>query len=363
MRRILSCLILLFAAACGDAPQPAPPTRAAVFAPAGERLPSGSLIVVQGGQERALLPDGRSIALAEPQQGSRRAPNGAYGVALAPNGGAFDLALVDYSQNPPRVREIPEGRGLINPIILWQPDSSGFAFYDFPLLGGVQSPLETLYYYRVSDGERRALLSAAQRGSQRATALAFSPDGVYLLYGIAREDSEAIGAQSGIGYLLNLLGGRPIPLPEGALLGFSGWLGDSSGFLTLRDDPQTGRGYLTLYRLTQLAEPQRLTAENDNVALVASAPDGTQVVFTLRTADGLSVLISMAADGSDRREVQRLPPGESITALLWTAPEAIYFSTIHFSADSKAREQTWRIAPNGGKPMLIAEGQLRHVVH
>lgn len=89
MRRILSCLILLFAAACGDAPQPAPPTRAAVFAPAGERLPSGSLIVVQGGQERALLPDGRSIALAEPQQGSRRAPNGATASLLRLTGGAF----------------------------------------------------------------------------------------------------------------------------------------------------------------------------------------------------------------------------------------------------------------------------------
>ncbi|MFN7211079.1 MAG: hypothetical protein ACK4P1_11935, partial [Aggregatilineales bacterium] len=168
MRRMLPCLILLFAIACSDAPQPAPPTRAALFTATGERLPSGSLIVVQGGQERAILTDGRSIALAEPQQGSRGAPNGAYGVAFAPNEGVFDIALVDYSQNLPRVREIPEGRGLINPIILWQPDSSGFAFYDFPLLGGVQSPLETLYYYRVSDGERRALLSAAQEGNQRA---------------------------------------------------------------------------------------------------------------------------------------------------------------------------------------------------
>jgi hypothetical protein len=358
MRRLLPYLALLFAIACGNAPnsQPAQPTGVAVGAPLGERLPSGSLIVVQGGQQRALLPDGRSIALAEPQQGSRSAPNGAYGVAFIPSGGTFDIALIDYSQNPPAQREIPEGRGLINPVILWQPDSSGFVFYDFPLIGNL-SALEALYYYRISSSERRALLSADQMGNQRAVALAFSPNGMYLLYGVLREDSEAIGAQSGTGYLLNLLGGQPIALPEEALLGFSGWLGDSSGFLSLRDDPQTGRGYLTLYRLTQLAQPRRLSAESDNVTLAASAPDGAQIALALRTAEGLSALRVMAVDGSNGREIYRLPQGENIIALFWAAPETIYFSTLGNSG-----ERTWRIAPNGGTPTQVSEGVLRGVV-
>ncbi|MFQ3536843.1 MAG: hypothetical protein SNJ58_13310 [Aggregatilineales bacterium] len=356
MRRLLPYLALMLVIACGSAPtaQPVPPPpRAVVFAPSGERLPSGSLLVVESGLPRAILPDGRAIALAEPQQGWRGAPNGAYGVAFAKSGSTFDLALVDYTQDPPALREIPEGRGLINPVILWQPSSAGFVFHDLPLLGGVQSPLETLYYYRLSDGERRPLLSA----ERRVVPLAFSPDGVYLLYGELREDSEAIGAQSGTGYLLNLLGGQPIALPEGALLGFSGWLGDSSGFLSLRDDPQTGRGYLTLYRLTQLAEPQRLSAERDNVTLAASAPDGAHIALAIRTAEGDSTLGIVRQDGSGWREVYRFAQGENLVVLLWTAPETIYFSTL-----GSQGERTWRITPSGGAPTQVAEGLLQGVV-
>ncbi len=357
MRRMLPCLILLFAIACGNAPQPAPPTRAALFTPAGERLPSGSLIVVQGGQERAILPDGRSIALAEPQQGSRGAPNGAYGVALAPNGGAFDLALVDYSQNPPRVREIPEGRALINPIILWQPDSSGFAFYDLPLEGNPSSNAGTLYYYNLSEERSRPLLNAEQTGGRRAAALAFSPNGVYLLYSLLSEDAEAIGAQVGAGYVINLRVGQPVVLPNEALIDFSSWLGDSSGFLSLRSDPQTGRGTLRLYRLTRLGEPEQLAAEDESVQLAASAPDGAQIALAVRTAEGLSALRLLSLEDGSMREVHRLEQGQRLTVLLWAQPESI-----HFGVASAEGERIWRIAPDGDEPTPIAEGQLRHIV-
>jgi hypothetical protein len=361
MRQLTFYLLLLLIAACSgtspEPPVPLPPTQAALAAAQGERLPSGTLLVMQEDMPRALLPDGRAIALAEAQQGARGAPNGAFGILFVPSEGALDLALVDYNQNPPAVREIPDGRAMINPIIVWQPDSSGFLFYDFPLIGGLQGAPRALYYYQVRDGQTRTLLSAELSGGRQAVALAFSPNGMYLLYGLLREDSEALGAQSGAGYLLNLLGGQPIALPEGALLGFGGWLGDSSGFFNLRDDPQTGRGYLTHYRLAQLAAPQRLTADEDNVTVAASAPDGSQLVLAVRTADGRAALRLLPLDGTVQRELYRLPLGQSVSTLIWATPDAIYFSTSGSEGD-----RVWRIAPSDSEPTQLAEGALRGVV-
>jgi hypothetical protein len=361
MRQLTFSVLLLFIAACSSAPTeppvPLPPTRAALVAVQGERLPSGTLLVIQENAPRALLPDGRAIALSEAQQGSHGAPNGTFGVALVPNGGALDLVLVDYSQNPPVVRDIPDGRAMINPVILWQPDSSGFLFYDFPPIGGWQGAPSTLYYYQVRNGQARALLSAEMSDGRQAVALAFSPNGMYLLYGLLREDSEALGAQSGTGYLLNLLGGQPVALPEDALLGFGGWLGDSSGFFNLRDDPQTGRGYLMHYGLAQLAAPQRLTADEDNVTAAASAPDGSQLVLAVRTADGRTALRLLPLNGAAQRELYRLPLGQSVATLIWAAPNAIYFST-----SGSEGNRVWRIAPSGGEPTQLAEGALRGVI-
>lgn len=361
MRKLLPFLALTLVIACSSAPTAQPtvpsPTRAAVFMTAGERLPSGSLVVLQSGQQRALLPDGRSVALVEPQLGGRGSPNGAFGVALAENSGAFDLALVDYRQNPPAVRPIPEGRGLRNPVILWQTDSSGFAFYDLPLSGGLRSQTETLYYYSVSDNQSRALLSAEQTAGKRAAALAFSPNGAYLLYSLLGEDAEAIGAQVGTGYVVNLRAAQPVILPEGALLGFSGWLGDSSGFLSLHNDPQTGRNTLWLYYLARLGEPKRLTAERDNVILAASAPDGKQIALVTRTSEGSSILRVLTLEDGSLRDLHRLEQGQGFSALFWSAPEAIYFST-----SSAEGDRTWRIAPSGDGLAEIAEGTLRYIV-
>ncbi|PJF37093.1 MAG: hypothetical protein CUN49_02065 [Candidatus Thermofonsia Clade 1 bacterium] len=359
MRRLLFAVLVLLLAACSSAPSvPSvpPPTQAALLSASGERLPSGTLILAKDGAQRALLPDGRTIELAEAQQNGRAAPNGALGVLLIPNDGAFDLALVDYSADPPAVRQVPEGRRLLNPMILWQPDSSGFAFYDLPPFVGVRGNLANLYYHSLSDARSRALLSTALNDA-RIAALAFSPNGLYLLYSLLNENSEALGAQSGTGYLLNLLGGQPIALPREALLGFSDWLGDSSGFLSVRTDLQTGRGYLVRYLLAQLAEPQRLTAESENVTLAASAPDGQQIAIVTRAADGTSTLSVLAPNQSARRELHRVPVGQGFSALVWSAPEALYFSV-----SSAEGDQTWRIAPSGGAPTRLAEGLLQQVV-
>ncbi len=359
MRRFLPVLVLVILIGCASAPTappvPPPPTRSAALA-AGARLPSGSLIMVQNNQRIALLPEGRSLPISDEQFGVRGAPNGRYGVAFAPNGSAFDLLLIDYGQTPPEMREIAEGRGLINPVVTWQTDSSGFAFYDFPLFGGLRGTLDTLYYYRVSDGQSRALLPSESIRGGRAAALAFSPNGIYLLYAVLSEDTEAIGAQSGAGYLLNLLGGQPIALAEDALRGFSGWLGDSSGFLTVRDDPQRGRSIAALHRLTQLATPIRLTPEAGSDTLIASAPDGSRLVVASHGENG-ALLSLLSADGSERQVLHRLAVGQSISALLWAEAESIYFSV-----SSSQGDQTWRIAPDGSTPTRIAEGVLQSVV-
>ncbi len=359
MRRYLPVLVLFFLVGCSGAPAeppvPPPPTRSAALA-AGARLPSGSLILMQNNQRIALLPEGRSLPVSDEQFGVRGAPNGSYGVAFAPNGSAFDLLLIDYTKAPPELREIAEGRGLINPVVTWQPDSSGFAFYDFPLFGGLRGTLDTLYYYRVSDGQSRPLLPSESIRGGRAAALAFSPNGIYLLYAVLSEDTEAIGAQSGAGYLLNLLGGQPIALAEDALLGFSGWLGDSSAFLTVRDDPQTGRSIAALHRLTQLAAPLRLTPEGSSDTLIASAPDGSRLVVASQAEDG-ALLSLLAADGSGRQVLHRLAVGQSVSALLWAEAEAIYFSV-----SSGEGDQTWRIAPDGSAPTRLAAGVLQSVV-
>lgn len=359
MRRFLPVLALFFLVGCGGAPTEPPvlppPTRSAALA-AGARLPSGSLILMQNNQRTALLPEGRSLPIADEQFGVRGAPNGGYGVAFAPNGSAFDLLLVDYTKTPPEIREIAEGRGLINPVVTWQPDSSGFAFYDFPLFGGLRGTLDTLYYYRVSDGQSRALLPSEGISGGRAAALAFSPNGIYLLYAMLSEDTEAIGAQSGAGYLLNLLGGQPIALAEDALLGFSGWLGDSSGFLTVRDDPQTGRSIAILHRLAQLASPIRLTPEGGSDTLIASAPNDSRLVVASQ-GEGGALLSLLSADGSKRQVLYRLADGQNISALLWAEAESIYFSL-----SSSEGDQTWRITPDGSAPTRIAEGVLQSVV-
>ncbi|MCE7949202.1 MAG: hypothetical protein DYG88_17420 [Chloroflexi bacterium CFX4] len=360
MRRFLPLLFLLIVVGCGSAPTeppvPPPPTRSAALAADGARLPSGSLIMVQNNQRIALLPEGRSLPISDAQFGVRGAPNGRYGVAFAPNGSAFDLLLIDYGQTPPEMREIAEGQGLINPVVTWQADSSGFAFYDFPLFGGLRGTLNTLYYYRISDGQSRALLPSESISGGRAAALAFSPNGIYLLYAVLSEDTEAIGAQSGAGYLLNLLGGQPIALAADALLGFSGWLGDSSGFLTVRDDPQSGRSIAALHRLTQLATPIRLTPEDGDDTLIASAPDGSRLVVASRGESG-GLLSLLSADGSGRQVLHRLAVGQSISALLWAEAETIYFSV-----SSSEGDQTWRMAPDGSTPTQIAEGVLQSVV-
>lgn len=356
----------LILAACGGGAGPTPTPEGGVSVEATSAVPTpetqtggamqaGSLIVTQLGQPLAVLPDRTVLNLPVDRFGAQGAPNGRYGVAFTPATGGTSLTLIDYSAAPPASKQVPGAEGLRGPGVTWKLDSSGFAFFDFPPMG--QRPaLRSILYYDVASGETRPLIPDVQNANQIPISVSFSPDGAYLLYVIGDANAEGIGGPGSSPYLLSLSAGQVTPLQPDTLFGPVQWLVDSSGFLVLRPDAQTGTNAVYRYDLNALTNPRRLTPEGISDLMADLSADGAWVAVTSTgdTPNGVANVFIMGIDGSSRRQLTRYAdPDQSITALLWEA-DGIYYSLT--AADNTTT--TWRMDLDGQNAGQIAEGTL-----
>ena len=323
-------------------------------------FPNGTLIVTQLGRPLAQLPGRQSIALTDERFGAQASPNGRYGVRLTTTTGGTALELVDYATNPPAVTAIPEGRGLRGPGITWKPDSSGFAFFDFPPFGQ-QAGIRSIYYFDVARGQSARLIPDMQRPNQIPISVSFSPDGAYLLYVIGDAEAEGIGGPGSTPYILTVASGQSAPLPPDTLFGPVQWLNDNSGFLVLRRTAQAAdQSGVFRYNLNALNNPQRLTPPNTTDLLMDISADGRWVAVTSTgdTPNNPANIYMMALDGSNRRRLTDFAdPEQSITGLVWAA-DGIYYSLS--SADGLGT--VWRMDLDGRNATQIGTGTLHAVI-
>ncbi|GAB4553758.1 MAG: hypothetical protein OHK0023_23130 [Anaerolineae bacterium] len=367
MRRLPFLIALLALGACSGVPAPtatpSAPTQAPTTAPTGQNLPFGTLILNQLNNRIAQTPEGKIITLSDDQFGVRGSSDGRYGVIFSSIGGGQNLVLADYSTTPPTTTNIPEGIGFGGPVIVWQPDASGFAFYDFPLTG-VRTTPRILWYYDLASGQSRRLIEEDAQSTRVPSAVAFSPDGRYLLYSYVDDSAEGVGGGSA-GFVLNMDGGQPIPLPREALFGFAGWLKDSSGFMTLRSDPQTGRGSVTVYFLRDLDAPVLITPQGASDSLVSCAPSGRRLVVASvprGSTDANIYMVDLASDALNARRMLTSYTGgttPSITSLIW-GNDGIYFSLSR--AATSSLDTTWRMDLDGKNATQLAQGTLLNIV-
>jgi Tol biopolymer transport system component len=321
----------------------------------GGALQAGSLVVTQLGQPLAVLPDRTVLNLPVDRFGQQGSPNGRYGVAFTPGSGGIVLTLMDYSATPPASKPVPGAEGLRGPGVTWKPDSSGFAFFDFPPMG--QRPaLRSIQYYDVASGETRPLIPDVDDANEIPISVSFSPDGAYLLYVVGDANAEGIGGPGSSPFLLSLSAGQVNSLEPDTLFGPVQWLLDSSGFLVLRPDAETGTNAVYRYDLNALTSPRRLTPDGISDLMADLSADGAWVAVssTGDTPNGVANVFIMEVDGSNRRQLTRFAdPDQSITALLWES-DGIYYSLT--AADNTST--TWRMDLDGQNPGQIAEGTL-----
>jgi WD40 repeat protein len=321
----------------------------------GGALQAGTLIITQLGQPLAVLPDRAVITVPVDRFGAQGAPNGRYGVAFTPATNGTSLTLIDYSVTPPASKPVPGAERLRGPGVTWKLDSSGFAFFDFPPMGQGAS-MRSIQYYDVASGETRPLIPDVQNANQIPISVSFSPDGTYLLYVIGDASAEGIGGPGSSPYLLSLSAGQVTPLPPDTLYGPVQWLVDSSGFLVLRPDAQTGTNAVHRYDLNALTSPRRLTPDNTSDLMADLSADGAWVAVTSTgdSQNGVANVFMMGVDGSSRRQLTRYnDPDQTITALLWEA-DGIYYSLT--AADNTST--TWRMDLDGQNAGQVAEGTL-----
>ncbi len=363
MRRFaLMCLLCAALAACGGNPPPPTQTPTPIPTPTliveGEGLPLGTLILSQLNQQIAQRPDGRQIRLGEDRYGAQASPNGRYGVKFVSNGATFDLVVTDYEATPPNARPVPEGANYLAPGVTWAADSSGFAFFDFPAALGNVAPASarTLRYFDVAAGQTRTLITEAAQ-NRVVAAIAFSPDGRYLLYTVSDAQAEGVGGPGAAAFVLNMTTGSSFPLTGVSLLGFAGWLRDSSGFLTLRIDPKTGNNGVVLYRLNALAQPARLTPSEVADFLVSTSPDGRRLIVS-SSVEGIPALFMMNTDGTGRRQIATFnTPNTVITGLVW-GNDGLYYSL----AGTGNLDTVWRADLDGKNAAQIGIGTLLAVI-
>lgn len=328
----------------------------------GEALPRGTLILTQMNNPIARTPDQQIIRLPDERFGSQASPDGRYSVRFVPANGLYDLQLVDYSATPTSTREVPEGKGLSGPGITWRHDSAGFAFFDFPVAGSAaRASSRTIFYFEISNGQTKRLIADQPQG-KAASSVAFSPDAKYLLYSVGDANAEGVGGPDSQPYMLDLATNQPMTLMPETLLGFSQWLGDSTGFLVLRADPATGASAVYVYRLSNIATPERLSPADGSDMLVDVSPDGKWIAVTStipgQTAQPTNVHV-MSVNGGSRRALTKFTDVEqTITALIWST-DGIYYSLSNAVGN---QDSTWRMDLDGTNASQIADGTLVGIV-
>jgi hypothetical protein len=334
------------------------PTNTPQGGASGDVLPGGTLVLLQNNQPIAQLSGGRSLTLSEDRFGTQGSPDGRYGMRFAPATNAADLVLLDYASNPPATKDIPNGKGLTAPTVIWKDDSSGFAFYDFPLVDRIAQSTRTLFYYDLGSGQSRELVKAPA-GTTIPAAKAFSPDGrliVYTLLDIAQGEGATTQPQVAA---LDLTSGQQTPLPAAAAFAFNQWLKDSSGFLVVQPD-QNGRQIVQVHRLNALNAPVPITPADASDRLLDLSPDGRRIIVAADAVSGEAPVTNLAImnlDGSNRKVITQFTDAQqSITQLFW-GNDGIYYSTFIDNADA-----TWRVDLDGRNATQLAPGILYAVI-
>jgi hypothetical protein len=327
----------------------------------GNSLPRETLILTQLGNPIAQLPDsgGKTVALQPGQFGSQASPDGRYGIRFTVNNNLTDLVLVDFTTGNNATKEIPQGKGLSGPGITWKPDSTGFAFFNFPPPENPKAATGNILYYEVGSGQTKELVPKPAEGGMIATSFAFSPNGQYLIYAVGSASGEGIGGPDSKLFVLNTTNNQATPLPQ-SISGFNQWLPDNNSFLVQRVDPNAGSQIL-LFRLDNLSAPQVLTPANTSDYLVDVSPDGKHLVVTFTPINQTpqpSQIAIMNPDGSNRKVLTKFTNADqSITGLIW-GNSGIYYSI----TSAENNDTTWRVDLDGSNNAQVAQGTLNGIV-
>jgi Tol biopolymer transport system component len=326
-------------------------------------LPPGTLILTQVGNVIAQLPGstGETVSLKPEQYSPQGSPGGRYGVRYQPNGKLTDLKLVDFSTATPDAgKDIPSGKGLNGPSVTWKADSSGFAFYEFPLDPSAKIS-GAISYYDVSSGQTKQLVAPPAQ-SNVASSVAFSRDGKYLAYAVGSATGEGTGGNSNRLSLLDTATNQSIALPPGATQ-FNQWLRDSKGVVVTQLDAN-GISRVAIYNIADPNNPKVVTPPATADYLVDVSPDGkylvvssAQIIANSQAPQPVNVVI-LNLDGSNRKALTKFTnPDQSITGLVW-ANNGIYYS-ISTGANS---DTTWRMDLDGSNAAQVAKGTLNDIV-
>ncbi|HRE46419.1 MAG TPA: hypothetical protein PLD47_01730 [Aggregatilineales bacterium] len=325
-----------------------------------EVLPTNSLILTQLSRPLAQLPDGRVVTLSEDRFGAQGSPDGRYGVRTTLINSTFTLELVDYSDGQGgTVTAIPEGANFYGPGITWKADSSGFAFFDFPPPGGAnRTTSKTIFYFDVASKQTRRLIPDLKTPGKIAASFAFAPNGSLLLYVVGDANAEGIGGPDSQPVVLDLATSQSTSISTESFLGFSQWLPDSSGFVTLKFD-DTGASGVYLYKLNDTGSPKRLTPTTDSDFLVDVSPDGKFIATTsVGTSGNVVNVYRMGIDGGGRTQLTSFEdPQQTITGLVWGV-DGVYYSL----TGGDGEDTIWRVDLDGRNPTQVATGTLYRIV-
>ncbi len=338
------------------------PTSTAAAA-TGSMLPAGTLILTQVGNAIAQIPGstGGTISLKPEQYPPQASPNGRYGVRFKPNNKLSDLVLIDFSTTTPdNGKDIPSGKGLNGPQVTWKDDSTGFAFYEFPLDPGAHIS-GVISYYDVAGGQTKQLVASPGQGNI-ASSVAFSPDARYLAYAVGSAGGEGSGGNSNRLFLLDTTNSQSIALPSGASQ-FNQWLRDSKGFVVTQIDA-SAISRVAIYNVGDLNTAKVLTPTGTTDYLVDVSPDGKRVVVSSSPTPTAGQppqpvnIVIMNLDGSGRKALTKFTsPDQTITGLIW-GNDGIYYSI----STGENSDTTWRMDLDGSNAAQIAKGTLNGIV-
>jgi WD40 repeat protein len=323
-------------------------------------LPPGTLILEQRNQPIALLPSGVPLSLKPEQFGAQASSNGALGVRFDAANGAKNLTLVDNSNG--QTKAIPQGTGFTSPTVTWKKDGSGFAFFDFPPPDKTGANVGAILYFNVQSGATNILIKAPGSG-QIATAIAWSPDGRYLIYDVSSAAAEGTGGPDTKVFLFDSTTNGSAPLPADAA-NFVFWDRSAQGFLTQRTDLTNNVSQLLHYALNALSNPVALTPANTLDLLADQSPDGTQLVVSSspggKNAPVANLYVQSLAGGNRQAITTFKASDRTITGLVWNA-DAIYYS-LSSAPGTNTGDTTWKVDANGQNARQVAVGTLITIV-
>jgi Tol biopolymer transport system component len=368
---LIPILIVALTACGGNTPAPtstpdAPATSSVPTSTpqiAAASLPVGTLLLRQLNNPLAQPPNAPPISIPETRIGSNASPNARYGVRLVQNGSTYNMQLVDFSSGNEASTDIPQGAGLTGPTITWKEDSTGFAFYDFPM-PGASNPRRMIYYYDVASGQTSEMIAPTTDGQLAPISLGFSPDGKYLMYALVNTMVEGVNGSETQTFLLDVATRQATPRPEAEFFAQQ-WVRDESGAtvgFVAYDPADLASSRLVSFRLDGSGRAE-LTPAGFADLLIDASPDGRRLVVTSAPVDDEAAVVniySMDMDGTNRRQLTQFAEGEqTVIALVWSF-DGIYYSLS--GTGEEALDITYRMSLDGTEVTEVAQGRLEAVI-